>query len=132
MSSQPMVFQAVLTQTTDGIHTCLQSLLCHLVCHEANIIVTAVCERNEHFEVFLGLSQPSPSFFRLKDRTWFCSIPEVRVTRTASTIPCSVVTLPLQVATNANLVFFIFTNGESCFVVERSIFEMVDRFCRSS
>ena len=24
--------------------------------------------------------------------------------------------------------FVIFTNGESCFVVERSIFEMVDRF----
>ena len=30
------------------------------------------------------------------------------------------------------LVFVIFTNGESCFVVERSIFEMVDRFCRLS
>ena len=36
------------------------------------------------------------------------------------------------VATNTTLVFVIFTNGESCFVVERSVFEMVDRFCRSS
>ena len=70
----------------------LQSLLCHLVCHEANVVIS-VCERKEHFEVFLGLSQPSPSFFRLKDRTCFCSIPEVRVTGRASTIPWSVVTM---------------------------------------
>ena len=36
------------------------------------------------------------------------------------------------VAINTTLVFVIFTNGESCFVVERSILEMVDRFYRSS
>ena len=37
--------------------------------------------------------------------------------------PAGVVPAPLH-----NPSFVIFTNGESCFVVERSIFEMVDRF----